>query len=153
MQIDTRNEPELALRVGEAMRIRAGLPTAGVYLEYRGPLKKKELGQLPDPLGKVSIERFSIFDPNNRLRIQQPTFPGRGAADIRPKDCLGVGRSSTAPAEPMKSLYSTDFTHKDWRRCLGGRLWCYGDETRPSSQEGMDLADVGCRCSEGAKTV
>ncbi|CAE7491030.1 unnamed protein product, partial [Symbiodinium sp. CCMP2592] len=29
------------------------------------------------------------------------------AADIRPKDCLGVGRSSTAPAEPMKSLYST----------------------------------------------
>lgn len=44
---DTRNEPELALRVGEvpqveavlaeAMRIRAGLPTAGVYLESPKP--------------------------------------------------------------------------------------------------------------------
>mmetsp|Transcript_21227 Transcript_21227/g.39930 ORF Transcript_21227/g.39930 Transcript_21227/m.39930 type:complete len:228 (+) Transcript_21227:111-794(+) len=101
----------------------SGKPTSTYAEELCLPLTVEErlAARLPPVAYKATIGdkgARSVYTTSLAHEIYQ-AHPEIGmslsAADIRPKDCLGV-RSNTAPAEPMKSLYNTDFTRKETRR-------------------------------------
>ena len=59
-------------------------------------------------------------------------------------------RSSTAPAEPMKSLYSTDFTHKvvGFRGLRASSFWLLGSSVEPLGFRAMafELLSASIEC-------